>query len=113
MGRMKYGVSAALEEEANRLIRNSLVGVTRHCEKSDILTPWKEAERYRREVYVASGSPDASVRKGMYHRVANTRNPGLNSRDGLAQARPGQGFGNALSAHVIEHGTDGQEGVRD
>lgn len=88
MSTVRRGVHRPLEEEANRLLRESLKGVTKHSEKSDLLTPWKEAERYRREVYVASGVPDQSTRKGMFHRSANAARPDLNSRDGISRARP-------------------------
>lgn len=88
MTSVRRGVHRPLEEEANRIIRESLKGVTKHSEKSDILTPWKEAERYRREVYVASGSPDQATRKGMFHRAANAARPELNSRDGVSRQRP-------------------------
>jgi hypothetical protein len=98
---MRYGVHRPLEDEANRLIRESLKGVTSHSAKSDILTPWKEQERQRREIKVASGSPDASTRKGMYHRVINRAKPELNSRDGIARARNISG---SLAAFVQENG---------
>lgn len=75
--------------------------MTKHSEKSDILTPWKEAERYRREVYVASGSPEKAVRSGMFHRVTNPSKPELNSRDGLARPR---GTSDSLRTHVQEYG---------
>lgn len=84
MGRMRYGTNPLLEGEANRLIRESLKGVTKHCEKADILTPWKEAERRRREVYPVDGVADSALRRGMFHRVANTSSPHLNSREGVA-----------------------------
>ena len=99
---MRRGVHRPLEDEANRLIRESLVGVTKHSAKADILTPWKEAERYRREVYVSSGSPDVSTRSGMFHRTTNPARPELNSRDGIARARVG--FSKSLSAFVDENG---------
>jgi len=86
MARMRYGTNKALEEQADALIKESLQGVTSHKEKSDILTPWKWADRHRREVYTAQGTPDESIRKGMFHRVANRARPDLNSRDGLARA---------------------------
>ena len=79
---LRRGPHAALEEAANALIKESLVGVTKHSAKSDILTPWKEAERYRREVYVASGVPDASTRRGIFHRVTNPTKPELNCLTG-------------------------------
>ena len=82
---MRYGTNRELEEQADALIKESLQGVTSHREKSDILTPWKWADRHRREVYTSSGTPDESIRKGMFGRVANRGRPDLNSRDGLAR----------------------------
>ena len=87
MGTMHRGVAPHLEAEANRLIKESLKGVTKPSDKSDILTPWKETERHRREIFVASGTPDSSTRQGMFNRTINTARPELNSRDGLARAR--------------------------
>ena len=98
---LRRGTHAALEAEADRLIRESLKGVTKHSEKSDVLTPWKEAERYRREVYVASGVPDAATRRGVFHRVTNPARPELNSRDGVA--RPRRSMGQGLSNHVTDN----------
>lgn len=107
MTSIRRGVHKPLEDEANRLIRESLKGVTKHSEKADILTPWKEGERYRREVYVASGSPDQATRKGIFHRVANTSRPELNSRDGVSRQRPGGGSRTSgLSDFVAENGSD-------
>jgi hypothetical protein len=85
MGIVRRGVHRPLEDEANRILKESLKGVTKHSEKSDILTPWKEQARLRREVYVPSGVPERAVRQGMFHRAANSRRPDLNSRDGLAR----------------------------
>lgn len=87
---MHYGRHVLLEEEADRLLKASLAGVTSHKAKSDILTPWKEGERRRREVYTAAGFPDVASRSGMFHRVANRGRPDLNSRDGLAGAASGR-----------------------
>lgn len=84
MAKMRSGVHYLLEEEANRLLRDSMRGITKHADKSDLLTPWKEAERHRREVYPTDGVPDASLRRGMFHRVANPDKPHLNSREGVA-----------------------------
>lgn len=95
---VRRGTHAPLEEAANQMLRESLKGVTKHSEKSDILTPWKEAERYRREVYVASGIPDASIRRGVFHRSTNPARPELNSRDGIC--RPRRSMGQGLAAHV-------------
>ncbi len=104
MSPMRRGIHLPLEAEANRLIRESLQGVTKHSEKSDILTPWKESERHRREVYVSSGTPDPSTRKGMFHRRTNPARPELNSRDGVARARvEGHSLG-SLSGFIMEHG---------
>ena len=104
MGTMRYGVHRPLEDEGTRLIRESLVGVTKHSEKADILTPWKEAERRRREIMVKEGAPDPATRKGVFHRVANPQRPELNSRDGIARART-RGS-QALATFVAEHGGD-------
>lgn len=105
MAAMRRGVHRELEEEANRIIRESLKGVTKHSEKADILTPWKEAERHRREVYVASGVPDASTRRGIFHRPLNTLRPELNSRDGVARARSISGS----LASFVEYNGGGDE----
>jgi hypothetical protein len=98
---MRFGRYAELEDIADKLIKDSLKGVTSHEAKSDILTPWKQAERLRREVYTQQGFPDASVRKGMFNRVANKGNPSLNSRDGLARSNR---MTSSLSTFVQEHG---------
>lgn len=82
MGQLHYGLHAPLEDAATELIRKSLEGVTSMAEKSDILTPWKEMDRRRREVYTESGVPDGSVRRGMYNRAWNSQHPHLNSVDG-------------------------------
>jgi hypothetical protein len=77
-----YGIHPALEAAANDLIFGSLKGVTSQAAKSDILTPWKEHDRRSREVMSASGTVDPSIRRGLFHRAANTSSPHLNSRDG-------------------------------
>ena len=87
---IRHGVNPLLEAEADRMIRESLQGVTKHSEKSDVLTPWKMADRLKREVYVASGTPDPSIRRGMFHRSINPAKPELNSRDGVAPERTNQ-----------------------
>lgn len=81
---LRRGVHRPLEDAADALIKESLAGVTKHSDKADILTPWKEAERRRREVMVPSGVPDAANRQGIFHRVINTGAPHLNSREGTA-----------------------------
>lgn len=82
MGRMHFGVHPPLEDAATELIRRSLEGVTSMSAKSDILTPWKEMDRRRREVYSESGTPDGALRRGMYHRAWNSWHPHLNGREG-------------------------------
>ena len=98
---IRRGVHAGLEAEANRLIKESLAGVTKHSEKADILTPWKEQDRYRREVYVATGVPDSSTRRGMFGRALNRSRPELNSRDGVARPRT-----TSLTDHVNSNQVD-------
>lgn len=98
---LRSGRHRILEEQADRLIRESLKGVTKHSEKADILTPWKQQERWRREVYTADGVADPQIRRGMFHRAANPARPELNSRDGAAPARS---MSSSLSTHVQEHG---------
>lgn len=95
-------MAKSLEDAADALIKESLKGVFSHKEKSDILTPWKSSDRHRREVYVSVGFPDASVRKGMFHRVANRSRPDLNSRDGLARSNR---ISSSLTTHIEEHGS--------
>lgn len=86
MDKVHCGIHPALEQAANELIFGSIKGVTSQSAKADILTPWKEQDRRNREVLTASGSPDASIRRGMYHRAANKARPHLNSREGVAPA---------------------------
>lgn len=105
----RNGVHPQLEEQANRMIRESLKGVTKHSEKSDILTPWKEQDRKNREVYVESGTPDPTSRRGMFHRAWNSRDDHLNSREGMSRgggrtASPG----GTLSSFVEDHHGDDQ-----
>lgn len=102
MARMRFGVHKTLEQEANDLLAQSMQGITSHAAKSDILTPWKEQERRRREVYVASGSPDPAIRRGMFRRASNMKSPHLNSRDGIAP--PIRNIGGTLSSWVSENG---------
>ncbi len=84
---LRSGVHTPLEEIADALIKESLQGVTRHSDKADILTPWKEQERRRREIYVPSGTPDSANREGIFHRSTNPTSAHLNSRDGKRTAR--------------------------
>jgi hypothetical protein len=84
--RLRYGVAKALEEEANEILAKS-TRTERAPDKSDILTPWKETQRRRREIYVGTGVPDPALRRGMFHRQINPTKPHLNSRDGFAPPR--------------------------
>lgn len=97
---MRFGAHDLLEAEANRMLRESLKGVTSFSEKKDILTPWKEGQAKRREVFVPSGTPDATVRRGMFKREANRGAPHLNARDGIG--RPQRGL-STLEQFVEEH----------
>lgn len=102
MGLIRYGVHPQLEAQADAIIKGSLAGVTRHADKSDILTPWKDQDRRNREVYVESGTPDPSVRQGVFHRAYNPDRLDLNSRDGIA--RGGRSRTRGLADHVAEYG---------
>lgn len=84
---LRSGVHQPLEDAADELLREDLRRHTRHVD-NDILTPWKEANRRKREIYVASGVPDPAIRKGCFHRVLNPTRPELNSREGSAPPRP-------------------------
>ena len=110
MSNPRFGIHPLLEAEANRLIKESMAGVTSQAAKSDILTPWKEKDRRDREVYAESGAPDAAVRKGMYHRAYNPVASHLNSRDGVVRGR--RTF-TALHTFVREQGaiTDNDPGL--
>jgi hypothetical protein len=104
MGQLHFGVHPTLDDAATELIRQSLEGVTSMAEKSDILTPWKEVDRRRREVYAESGVPDGALRRGMYHRAWNRAKPHLNSREGkvpvpgdrAAGVTPNFGYGRGI-----------------
>lgn len=82
MGQLHSGVHQQLDDAATELIRKSLEGVTSMSAKSDILTPWKDQDRKRREVYSSEGVPDGALRRGMYHRAWNSTHRHLNSTDG-------------------------------
>ena len=86
-GIIRTGVHAPLEDVANEILRQHLSGITKHSDKADVLTPWKETARRSREVYVPSGTPDSSVRKGNFNRSANLGSPHLNSSPGGARSR--------------------------
>ena len=83
-GVVRNGVYLPLEREADALISESLRGVTSQSEKSDVLTRWKQQDRWSREVYSNSGTVDPAIRRGMFHRVINPVQSHLNSREGVA-----------------------------
>jgi hypothetical protein len=85
--RLRNGRCLALEEAANAIIFGSLKGVTSRSAKSDVLTPWKEEDRAKREILTGTGTADPAVRRGMYHRAWNSRHGHLNSRDGHYPSR--------------------------
>lgn len=105
---LHHGVHPQLEDAATELIRKSLEGVTSMSEKSDILTPWKEVDRRRREVYTTDGVPDGAVRRGMYHRAWNSWYPNLNSAEGKVPVEYLEG---GYSALRVAH--DEEQGVRE
>jgi len=84
MARMRYGVNRQLEDQADEILRLSLKSAKTHSEKKDVLTPWKAQDRISREVYVASGTPDPAIRRGVFGRVYNPVHRHLNSREGIA-----------------------------
>ena len=84
MGVLRYGTHPQLEDEANALLKRDLSRNSSLADRADILTPSKEALRRRKEVFVRSGTPDPSVRSGIYGRAINPSQPHLNSRDGTA-----------------------------
>lgn len=84
---LRTGVHKELESVADEILRQHLSGITKHSDKADILTPWKEQSRRSREVYVTDGTPDGSVRRGIFHRGWNSSSPHLNSVEGFSPAK--------------------------
>lgn len=85
MNRLRYGIDATLEEEADRILRDSFLLQPDPVEKAKILTKWMLGARYNREVYVTEGVPDGKLRRGNFHRVLNPVYPHLNAVEGVAQ----------------------------
>lgn len=104
--RLRNGTCRELEAQADELIRQSLEGVTRRSEKSDILTPWKQQDRWDHEVYPGSGTADPAVRKGVFGRIWNSKYPHLNSRDGFYPVRRAQ---DGLDTYTGDDGGDGDD----
>lgn len=99
--RLRHGVCRELEDQATELIRRSLDGVTSRAAKSDILTPWKEEDRYNHEVYTSGGVADPAVRRGIYGRAWNSKHSHLNSRDGHYPVLRAQ---NGMDTYVADGG---------
>lgn len=89
---LRFGRHAPLEDVADEILRQHFSTITKHSEKSDILTPWKEQARRSREVHVPSGTPDASLRRGNFYRDINPNLPHLNSME-TARAPKSRGHG--------------------
>lgn len=104
--RLRHGTCRELEAQADELIRQSLAGVTSRKEKSDILTPWKQQDRWDHEVYPAAGTADPAVRKGLFSRTWNPKYPHLNSREGHYPVRRAQ---DGLDTWTGDDGYDGDE----
>ena len=97
------GVHRQLEDEANRLLVESLRGVRKYSDKADILTPWKEKDRRKREILVAGGIADSTVRSGNFRRAFNPARPELNSRPGRHSSSA-----RGLAQFVRDHGVNGE-----
>lgn len=110
---LRFGVHAPLEDEATRLIMESLKDVKSMSAKSDILTPWKEQNRKDREVLVSSGMPDSQIRMGMFHRKWNSQQQHLNSRDGITPGRRRATLASFVEEHRADEFGDHEEGSSD
>lgn len=104
--RLRNGTCKELEAQADELIRQSLAGVTSREAKSDILTPWKQQDRWDHEVYPASGIADPAVRRGQFSRIWNRKYPHLNSRDGFYPVKRAQ---DGLDTFTGDDGYDGDD----
>jgi hypothetical protein len=104
--RLRHGTCRELEAQADEMIRESLKGVTSREAKSDILTPWKQQDRWDHEVYPAAGIADPAVRCGQFSRTWNSKYPHLNSRDGHYPVRRAQ---DGLDTYTGDEGFDGSE----
>ncbi|MFH8483147.1 hypothetical protein [Streptomyces sp. NPDC018055] len=80
--RVRHGVDLELEAEADELLKESFQDNPDPEAKALILTKYMLQNRVRREVYVNGGTPDGAVRKGSFHRSANTKYLHLNATEG-------------------------------
>ncbi len=87
---LRRGVHARLEQAADDLIFAQTRKTTSHADKSDVLTPWKEVDRRRREVYTTEGTPDGALRQGIFGRVLNPEAPHLNSVQAMKPPKQGR-----------------------
>ncbi len=88
---LRTGVHKELEDVADALIFAVTSATTKHSDKSDVLTPWKEQSRRSREVYVSTGTPDGAVRRGTFSRAWNPTMAHLNSVEGTKPSKMGAG----------------------
>jgi hypothetical protein len=92
MSRLRNGTCRDLEDEADRILKDSFIGKSR-ADRGDVLTPGMMEARQRREVLVSTGAPDGRLRQGLFHRAWNSQHPHLNSSDGAARLRRGAAAG--------------------
>ena len=90
---LRSGVHREMEDAADEMLRVQLSGITRHSEKSDVLTPWKEQARRSREVYSSEGVPDGSLRRGIFTRELNPTHSHLNSVQAMKPPKLGRSHG--------------------
>ena len=69
--RVRSGVDWDLETQADELLRQSRVGITKVSDKQDFLTNDQLERRRCREVYNRNGIPDAHLYSGLYRRAWN------------------------------------------
>jgi hypothetical protein len=79
---VRHGVDWDLETQADALI----FADRDRADRQDILSDTQLDWRISREVYTASGTPDAALLLGMCKRAANAYQPHLNGRDAHGQA---------------------------
>ena len=73
------GINSELEEQANAILREGRRGITALSEKKDYLTEEQLNLRQAREVLNCNGTPDPSIRQGLYRRAYS---PGAHARPG-------------------------------
>lgn len=96
-GIVRSGLHKPLEDAANEILRQQLSAITRNADKSDVLTTWKEQDRRKREVYVTSGTPDGSIRRGIFTRSGVDRDSGLGHLSSVQGQIPSKSRGHGPS----------------